>query len=317
MERPAMTIATRRAWRWSRALGWSSLVLGLAGCLDGPSPIPTYPSQGSSDSGSTSSATSSSSSSSTAAADDTRGSTGPINDSTFLGQPDVGEGFECSIYAQDCPDGRKCMFWSTLGGRWDAVGCKPVAADPVEIGEVCHVEGSPVSGVDDCEVGVMCWSVDSETLEGICVPLCVGDESHPICEDPNRWCAISSSALVLCVPVCNPLQDDCAEGQGCYPFQDSWNCAPDASGDMGAYGDPCEFLDVCDPGLICLGAGAVPPGEACEGSAGCCSEVCNLTDPACDLQCAGAAGGQTCQSWYEEGAAWPGFENVGACALPG
>ena len=44
--------------------------------------------------------------------------------------------------------------------------------------------------------------------------------------------------------------------------------------------------------------------------------VCSLGDPLGDDQCEGAAGGQTCQPWYEEGAAPPGYELVGACALP-
>ena len=56
--------------------------------------------------------------------------------------------------------------------------------------------------------------------------------------------------------------------------------------------------------------------DDCEGAGGCCTEVCDITDPAGDQQCAGVAGGQTCQSWYEEGHAPAGFEHVGACALP-
>jgi hypothetical protein len=85
---------------------------------------------------------------------------------------------------------------------------------------------------------------------------------------------------------------------------------------MGAYGDPCEFINVCDPGLICLDAATVPPGQPCEGAAGCCTEICDLSDPAGDMQCAGAAEGQTCQPWYEEDSAPIGFEDVGVCALP-
>jgi hypothetical protein len=147
--------------------------------------------------------------------------------------------------------------------------------------------------------------------------MCTGDEANPICEDPDTFCSITGDGAILpCVPICDPIQQDCQEGEACYPVTDHWLCAPDASGDLGAYGDPCEFINVCDPGLICLGAGAVPAGEACEGAAGCCTEVCDLMDPAGDMQCTGQPGGQICQPLYEEGAAPHGYEDVGVCTLP-
>ena len=171
--------------------------------------------------------------------------------------------------------------------------------------------------MDTCERGSLCWAVDPETHEGTCYAFCMGDESNVYCQDPDTECAISNSPpYALCIPRCNPLLQDCPVGQACVPLQDSWHCALDASGDAGTYGDACEFINVCDPGLICLSTSTVPPGLPCEGAAGCCTEVCDLTDPLADLQCAGAAEGQTCQAWYEEGTAPPGFENVGACALP-
>ncbi|MCX4242327.1 ribulose phosphate epimerase [Paraliomyxa miuraensis] len=237
----------------------------------------------------------------------------------FLVEPDGGGvSFECDIFAQDCPPGEKCMPWANDGGSaWNATRCSPIAMNPGQPGDECTVEGSGTSGIDDCDLGSMCWDVDPETNVGTCVAMCTGDESNPICEDPDTSCAIANDgAIVLCLPNCDPILQDCAEGQACYPIQDAWSCAPDASGESGVYGDPCEFINVCDPGLICLGAGAVPPGEACEGAAGCCTEVCDLTDPTGDAQCSGQAGGQTCQPWYEEGSAPPGYEDVGACALP-
>jgi len=72
----------------------------------------------------------------------------------------------------------------------------------------------------------------------------------------------------------------------------------------------------CDPGLICVSEVVVPPGLPCGGAGGCCTEVCDLTDPAGDMQCAGAPEGQTCQAWYRDGAAPTGYEDVGMCTLP-
>ncbi len=237
----------------------------------------------------------------------------------FLVDPDGGGvSFECDLFAQDCPQGEKCMPWANDGGgAWNATRCSPIAPAPGQAGDECTVEGNGVSGIDDCDIGVMCWDVDPKTNMGTCVAMCTGDESNPICEDPDTSCAIANDgAIILCLPNCDPLLQDCVDGQACYPINDAWSCAPDASGETGVYGDPCEFINVCDPGYICLNAAAVPSGQACEGAGGCCSGICDLSDPAGDAQCEGAAGGQTCQAWYEEGAAPPGYEDVGACALP-
>jgi hypothetical protein len=116
---------------------------------------------------------------------------------------------------------------------------------------------------------------------------------------------------------CNPIAQDCPRGQACYPIVDDWwSCVPDASGGGGAYGEPCDFTNECDPGLICVDVSYVPPGLPCEGAGGCCTEVCDIDDPLGDLQCAGAAEGQTCQPWFEDGEAPPEHEDVGACAMP-
>jgi len=233
----------------------------------------------------------------------------------FLLEPDGGGvSFECDLFAQDCPEGEKCMPWANDGGTWNATRCSPVDENPGQPGDECSVEGSGTSGVDTCDLGAMCWDVDPKTNMGLCVAMCTGDESNPICEDPGTTCSIANDgAIVLCLPVCDPILQDCPEGNACYPVAEDFVCGPDASGEMGAYGDPCEFINVCDPGLFCLDASAVPN---CAGAIGCCSEACDITDPAGDMQCSGAAEGQPCQPWYEEGAAPPGYEDGGACALP-
>jgi hypothetical protein len=142
----------------------------------------------------------------------------------------------------------------------------------------------------------------------------MGSEANPVCEDPNTACAIANGGtLILCLPNCDPLLQDCADGEGCYPIVDAFACAPDAGGAMGAYGEPCEFLNVCDPGLFCANADAVPN---CAGANGCCSSFCDVSDPMASANCPGAAGGQECTPWFQMGQAPPGFENVGACAIP-
>jgi hypothetical protein len=234
----------------------------------------------------------------------------------FIENPDGGGvSFECDLFAQDCPDGEKCMPWANNGGTaWNATRCSMIADNPGQPGDECTVEGTGVSGIDDCDIGVMCWDVDPKTNVGTCVAMCTGDESNPICEDPDTTCAIANDgAIILCLPNCDPLLQDCADGQACYPINEAWSCAPDASGpDQGLYGDACEYLNACDVGLACLNTKAV--GDICDpASGGCCGVVCDITAP---NMCPGMAAGQVCETWYPEGMIPPGYENVGVCVLP-
>ncbi len=234
----------------------------------------------------------------------------------FIQDPDDdGMNIQCDIWNDDCDVGEKCMPWANDGGSfWNATKCVPIARNAAQVGDPCMVEGSGVSGIDDCDKDAMCWDVDLETNEGTCVAFCDGDEANPTCTDPVTQCVITNDGvLVLCLPTCNPITPDtCSEGQGCYPVDDAFACAPDASGELGGYGDPCEFINVCDPGLFCADATTVP---SCT-SAACCSPFCDVTDPDASANCPGAAGGQECTPWYEDGNTPPDLDDVGACVIP-
>lgn len=282
------------------------------GMLDGPTGTGTGGSSGPSESsgGGTSVEPSPTTSDdgTTIAGADTDPSTGSTSD-----VPDDGL---CDVFDPSCPSGQKCMPWSTDGGAgWNAWGCFPVDEDPVAVGETCLLRGEPWTGLDGCEEGSMCWDIDVETLEGTCVPFCIGSALDPTCADPARFCDISGDGTpYLCSPWCDPVAPDCPAGQGCYPESTWWTCRPPGGpGGNGAYGEPCGAIDWCEPGLVCRPPGAVPQ---CEDDIGCCSEVCDLGDPLGDAQCSGAAEGQTCQPWYDDGDAPAGLEHVGMCALP-
>jgi hypothetical protein len=241
------------------------------------------------------------------------GTSGP--QSGFIQDPDGNSvSIECSVWDQDCPEGEKCMPWANDGGNaWNATRCSPVAPDPGQPGDPCTVEGSGVSGVDTCAVASMCWGVDPETNEGTCVAFCMGSENNPVCDDPTTACSIANEGtLILCLPTCDPLLQDCMDMEGCWGIDQDFVCAPDASGKMGAYGDPCEYLNVCDAGLACVPPEFVPNCAA----AGCCSPFCDVSDPMSGAACPGAGGGQDCIPWFEMGQAPPGYEDVGVCGIP-
>ena len=234
--------------------------------------------------------------------------------------PYMGAG-TCDPYAQDCPVGDKCMPWANDGGSsWNSTTCSPIAVDPGQIGDVCTVEGSGVSGVDDCDLGLMCWNVDPETNMGECIELCGCGPDEPTCGGGGTTCVIvNSGVLPLCLGVCDPLGDDCLDGEVCVGVPDEalslpadyFFCAPDASGDMAQPGDPCEFLNVCPVGTMCLDASLLP-GGTCFG-AGCCTEICDEGNGGAECSIAGT----DCVSLYEEGGAPEAcLEDVGFCGAP-
>lgn len=245
----------------------------------------------------------------------------PDDDGTvFIGpSDDDGDQFECDIWVDDCPLGQKCMPWANDGGgSWNAWKCMPIAEDPKGLGEACTVEDSPASGIDDCAAGSMCWNVEPDTLVGECVAFCMGNEASPTCGDLCSHCAISADGvLLLCLPTCDPLAQNCNEGEGCYPVEETFACAPDVSQEDGALGDPCEFINVCDPGLFCALPGDVPDAimPDCDGALGCCVPFCDPTaaDP-CPYP-----GFETaeCVPWFGDGQLPPCYSGViGACVLP-
>lgn len=239
-------------------------------------------------------------------------STGHADETTstaFLPPPDGGTG-ACSVWEQDCPRGQKCTVWAEDGDTWTGERCVPVVASPDAPGEPCTAEGPGLTGIDTCDVGSICFDLDPRTLQGLCTPFCSGSPNAPMCEDPDRWCPVFSDAFIpLCLLTCNPLQDDCPEGQGCYPSSDGFTCFADASGDAGGVFEPCEYTNACAPGSLCLNVDAVAPclGEGEGVGVACCTPYCSLEAPSCPA-------GTECFPAFPKGSVPPELEDVGICA---
>ena len=236
------------------------------------------------------------------------GEGGSSSSGGFIIEDDVPNGnIECDVFAQDCPAGFKCMPWANDGGgSWNAAKCTPVAENPGAPGDPCVAEGGGVSGVDDCELGTMCWFLDAEN-KGTCIDMCKGTIDAPTCPDQSQICDISNDGVIIvCLNTCFPLTQDCPDGQICFwDGATEFICDFDASGDLGKYQDPCAYINVCDYGLWCAGPESVPD---CASDTGCCTPYCSLETPDCPV-------GTVCEAWYEMGSAPPGQEDIGGCVI--
>jgi len=214
----------------------------------------------------------------------------------------------CDIFTQECPEGLKCVPVITDGaGTWNATRCVPVSGTDAP-GEACVAE-SVADGLDSCVEGAICWGVDMAG-NGSCVEQCSGTAEAPFCSNKG-FCTISGSGVLnLCLPSCDPLLQDCAEGDACYSIGDGFTCAPDASGDTGKANDPCEFINVCERGLFC--ADPVVVGAGCPmGSMGCCTPFCEFPEGAC------ANPDQACVQFFDPAMLPPGdpWLDIGYCGV--
>ena len=216
-------------------------------------------------------------------------------------------GGECDVFAQDCPEGSKCMPYSTDGSTWNAAKCTELAAEPKVVGDPCEAQGGGISGVDNCAEGLICWFLDDMNF-GTCINMCTGTVDAPTCPDPEQICDISNDGVIIvCLDTCNPLTQDCPDGQICFwDFATEFICDFDASGMEGQYQDPCAYINVCDYGLFCADQSQVPD---CAAETGCCAPYCSLSMPECPP-------GTVCEPWYE-GQAPPGQDDIGACVIMG
>lgn len=240
-------------------------------------------------------------------------------DGSFLIEWDYGgpPGFPCSIWDQDCGPDDKCMPWADDGGDWwNWWRCSPVVEDAAAVGEACMVLGSPTGGVDTCDAHSMCWDVNPATSEGHCVAFCEGDQDNPLCDNPDEQCLNpEDQVLVICLPACDPLLQDCSDGNGCYPTGDwpdelrGFVCVPERL-DAAEPGAPCDLVSSCEAGSLCVHYEYVP---GCEKREACCVSYCDLHSAEPNAPCLPE---QECISFIEEGAGFPPWPEIGYCGIP-
>jgi hypothetical protein len=203
----------------------------------------------------------------------------------------------CDPWTQDCPAYEKCS-WEKVDGV-ARTRCVPVEPDAKLPGEPCTVFGDPNSGYDDCVLGAFCHHLDADN-QGMCIALCGGSPLAPSCMRDDAVCQVCPDCPSLCVPLCDPLAQDCADDFACVPVSGSFACQPADQSGRGMLGDACEYTFQCQVGFACIDALAVP---GCDGVA-CCSPFCSTSEPICPQ-------GMSCVPWFDNDS--PPLPNLGIC----
>lgn len=202
----------------------------------------------------------------------------------------------CDNWAQDCPEGSKCVP-ALSAGRFDQNTCVPVVGTG-KPGDPCTLEDD----IDDCDEDSFCWRPRPDG-SAVCRAFCEGSPEQPLCP-PDEACLIDyGGSINLCYSPCNPIDWGCEDGQTCMWTGEDFFCRIDAGGGFGL-GEPCGNVESCAAGLVCLSHERFP---ACEGGS-CCTQYCDLENPVCNLP------GTSCVPWDEEPE--PGYEQLGVCLAP-
>lgn len=204
----------------------------------------------------------------------------------------------CSLAHQDCPEGQSCTPFANDGGSaWNAARCGPVDDAPDQLGESCTVISSALSGISSCDVGLMCWNVDADTLQGTCAELC--DPEGDCTLEANTCRVFNDGFLPVCLPSCDPLAPECDEGFACYPtLEQDFACLRE--------GERVHVDDIfhpdCPAGTFWASAERV---DGCTAEEPCCVEYCDLSGPpSCDLD-------EACTAFSSEPP--PIHEDLGYC----
>jgi hypothetical protein len=221
--------------------------------------------------------------------------------STFVPVSEVG-GCSCDPFAQDCPEGEKCVPYASSGDSWDGNKCVSVTGDLVT-GEPCTY-GGLIEATDDCDATGICVDRDGDML-GTCHAFCMGTADDPECPDAELCEIAEYGTVALCVEQCNPLLQDCEPPLGCYWEDTGFHCLP---GGEWPIEDPCSYVNDCPPGNMCVDASLLP---ICVGEA-CCTSLCEigLVDNLCLIP------GSACVPFFEQGTAPEGLELLGLCLAP-
>jgi hypothetical protein len=259
----------------------SFLRLGLVGCLSmlacGPGNAGGTSSNGATTTSTGPDPTETSDSSSDPSTGDGDGDLESSEDTGFVPPTDLEACSICDTFAQDCPDGEKCVPGPNRGGSCNPQSCREVVGDK-QPSEPCSL----VDNSDDCGESSWCYPGRFEDdSPAVCIEFCLGTADDASCSNPDEVCVIDTASYdgeLGCRPRCNPLAPEgCLADEVCTigtSEQKDFGCLI-ANAELAA-GAVCNHDQDCAAGL-CLDADELPD---C-GTVRCCSSFCDVLAPDC------------------------------------
>lgn len=225
----------------------------------------------------------------------------------------------CQTYVQECGPGAKCNLSTDTAeaSEWNAHRCVPLSPRLRQQDERCRILDHPLSGRDDCDVGLVCHpgaeSDPREDLVGRCLPLCFSvDPFWLACPTVEESCLTEPDGVSICYRRCDPTTaGPCpVDGDTCRYTDLEFACQPGPPPDERVpVGGTCSNAFECSTGM-CVGREFLPD---CATDY-CCASPCDLrgSDP-----CPGTIPVQVCHSWWTTVVGVrvePDYEHVGFCA---
>jgi hypothetical protein len=183
----------------------------------------------------------------------------------------------CDEFAQDCPEGEKCVPFhidDCSFQRCETITGDKLAGEPCSVGEM---------GGDDCGVDSWCYP-GTFNLEApaVCIPFCQGTPDESSCPEPTEVCVydfVEYHGPLGCRPICDPLMPEgCNAVERCTLSHDGQSDFACVLGGAVADGEVCDHHQQCDSGLCVLDESLLE----CAGES-CCSPWCDLMAPNCAM----------------------------------
>jgi hypothetical protein len=215
---------------------------------------------------------------------------------------DAGPSGACNPVSQmGCAAGQKCGF-VLLDPATGASGAACIADGTQALGAEC-TRPMAANETDNCVAGSWCF-------DGKCVGMC-SDTSLAGCQQNEACVSVNMvDGFGACLPNCDPLNQTgtCPSGQGCYLAGGGAVCAGSAGV---AVGEPCEFINSCAPGGVCLG----------EAGASKCRQFCGdftlcLVDDGANIEACGDCNGKLTTACPLDEACFPIGDGMGGAAHP-
>lgn len=211
------------------------------------------------------------------------------------GAPEI---IPCETWADECPDGMKCIpFSSQESDYFDSQGCFPMASEAAGLGGACESLDLSENILDTCEKHMFCWGL-------VCEPLCQGTPQSLVC--PSGFACATINRLAVCLPTCDPRLPCPESGDTCVASVGGVFECVERHAEQELFSS-CADDEECVLGTFC--GYSFMADECFQDISRCCIAYCDTDQPFCP------GAGQQCQPYGGLPNDIPEYQNLGYCSI--